>query len=160
MTLSTLLLAEGLRVDQRLESLRRGFNPNLGDEMRSMMWVLATCIIACLVLLMLARVAERARPRQHTGPQKPADLFSRAADIVGLTRQEQRLVRRLAEHGGVAQPTALLLTPACFASCARAAQHAEPDPNRDVHARDLGVRLFGVNPLAAPEPRPAGADAP
>jgi hypothetical protein len=133
-----------LAQEDQIEDLRRGFTEEVASrELQAL--VLAVAGSFALVLL-LRRCLRRSRePRRVVRP----DYLAQAADLLGLSADERRLVQRLAARARLAEPVALLLSPRNLAHALSggSGQHADPQLYAQVDA--LCQRVFH-EPLPPP----------
>jgi hypothetical protein len=136
--IATALLAVGNQ-EQMVEALRRGFqNPSRPMDTTTLLALLAAL---CLVVWLLARLAEPRRRREEVAE---ADYLTRSVELLNLDRGECNDVQTVARHAGLPHPTAMLLSPANLAHAVRLAQRVHPDPQLGQRLSKLSVKLFGT----------------
>lgn len=105
-----LLLGAGGRQDV-LDGIRSGLTAK--PDSRELIIGLIAAVALLFLLLLLRRVF--GREGRRTAPAAPVDALAEAMRILALSRAEQDDLRRLASHCCMAEPAAMLLSPANLA---------------------------------------------
>ncbi len=141
-----LLLAQLPFLTSARKALSSG--PSGGEVFAFVVSVLGFILVVALAVWWTRR---RNRPRR-------IDFLTAAVDVAGLTEQDRRDLRFVAQHAELRYPTSMLLTPANFARAVERAVEAsaQPEPLR-TRMTDLGRRLFADGappgpPSESPDP--------
>lgn len=120
------------------ETLNRG--PQASDG-----WSL---IVAPAAIVFIAWLVTRLTRKPPEKPPQPAvDFFTLACNRLGLSPQERRDLKALAESGMISHPARIVLSPANLAQALRASAHLKDDEFRS-RMEVLSQRLFN-EPLPA-----------
>lgn len=132
-----------------LRAMRHGFEPGGGPSLGTGPLLAALAVLAALALILL--LARWRRPQAA-----PPDLLAKAVRRLALSRSDLRDLRTLATRAELAEPAAMLLSPANLLHALRAAGQAEPDPDLERRLARLAERLFGTPLPEEPPPEPPG----
>jgi hypothetical protein len=133
-------LAGPLGLTELLESIRDALNtgPRSGE-------VLTVLVGAVLLIAVIALAARYLNPENRSRARQQVDIFTHAADVLRLTRQEREDVVRVAGRAAVSTPASLLLSPANLALGAERALRDAADPRLRERLNQLCVKLFGAS---------------
>ncbi len=96
-------------------------------------------VLGFVALIALAIWWTRRRHRRRR-----IDYLTAAVDVAGLSEQDRRDLRFVAQHAVVRYPASMLLTPANFDRAIQPALEAAPQPDAlKARLHDLRTRLFG-----------------
>jgi hypothetical protein len=127
-----------------LESVHRSLNEDVDSTELAVFGISILCFL--LVLLVAARLFNQ---EKTAGREPEVDYLTVLVDLLGLSEEDRRDLRRVAAGAGLAQPAAILLTPANFAHAIGHPGLGRPDPAFVRRMDDLSRRLFGT-PLVQP----------
>ncbi len=129
-----------------LESVQRSLNEDVDNTELAVFGISILCFL--LVLLVAARFFNQDR---SAGREPEVDYLTVLVDLLGLSEEDRRDLCRVATAAGLAQPAAILLTPANFAHAIRHPGLGRPDPALLRRMDDLSRRLFGTTLVQPPE---------
>jgi hypothetical protein len=141
-----LILADAERMPG-LERFSRGFARQAGDS--NWLAVGAAVIVLCAVTLVMDRIF---RSRGHARPAKSFDHLAGAAQLLGLTRRELRLLRTIAAGAELPFPTSMLLSPANLADAVRAVPEVAGKATQRAIVDGVALKLFGASLPASNAP--------
>lgn len=135
-----------------LSSARKALSsgPSRGEVAAFVLSILAFALVIGLAIWWTRR---RNRPGR-------IDYLTAAVDVAGLSEQDRRDLRFVAQHALLRYPASMLLTPANFSRASERAVEASAHPAA-LRARlaDLGRRLFGDgSPPGASQPTAGSSD--
>jgi hypothetical protein len=114
-----------------------------GTEILALVLGLATL---ALLIVIAARFFTSER-QKSTGTQ--VDYLTMAVDLLGLSEEDRRLLQQVAQHTGLEQPVAMLLSPQNLAHAAASALSPEDGGRLRKRLEQLSMQLFGT-PLPSP----------
>jgi hypothetical protein len=145
------LLSKGLllAVDDRLGRLRlqQGFMQQSSDSNMPVVFVAVLAI--CLIVILIDQLYRARKKRPST---RPVDYLAQAARVLGLSRCELRLVRRIGRQAGLAHPAIVLLSPANLGYATQRALRDGDNPRVRARIQRLCRALFDTDLPADPLP--------
>lgn len=127
-----------------LDSVRRSLNSGVDNTELAVFALSVLCFL--LVLMVAARIFNQEKPVTR---EPEVDYLTVLVDLLGLSEEDRRDLRRMSVVTGLAQPAAILLTPANFAHAVRHPRLGRSDPAFLRRMDDLSQRLYGER-LAPP----------
>jgi hypothetical protein len=122
-----------------LEALRKGFARQAGDS--NLFAVLLVLLGLCVFVVLLDRVYRLLQPRRQG---RRVDYLVQAGRVAGLSGGQVRELRRLATRAGLAQPAAMLFSPANLAYGVDRALRGTTRPGARRRMNQLSLHLFGA----------------
>lgn len=134
----------------KLSAMRQGFERSATEDNTTAIGVLLIAVGLCGLLGILSQILQR----RQTG--RSVDYLGRTARVVGLSRRELRMLRKVAKAARLRQPAAMLLSPANLAHGVALALPPQGKPRLRQRMDGICRRIFG-QPLPAPAVGPRTA---
>lgn len=132
------LLAQGLSREDKLHAIERGLRT--GPSGDSFIWLGAAVLALVTLLLMVWRIFGReGRDKLRAGP----DMLALALDKLGLKGAERELLKTVARRANLAEPAAMIMSPANLKYALTLALSGGGDPAWRRQVERLSRQLFG-----------------
>ena len=123
----------------RLHAMQEGVRSE--PTLSPFLWLAGGVLVVALLLLAARRFFDQERSANQDAQ---VDYLAVAADTLGLSAADRRVLSQLAERSHAVEPAAMLLTPRNLAAALERATSDARDPDLRAQIDGICQRLFGI----------------